>query len=195
MEIAQVQPVENSVPSTRTPFRRVHLGSPRPSEPPRRTRKAGRLERNLFLSTLLLLGLTAAMIFGDPLRRLRPTSPHALILSATDLNSRMRVSWDPGVKAVQEAEGATLEVIDGAVTNRYPIEPRVLRSGTFDYLRQSEDVLLTVTLYRDGRPGLQGVIRSVGKPATAALGGDSGDPQSEPETEPAKPARGGTSRR
>jgi hypothetical protein len=73
----------------------------------------------------------------------------------------MRVDWDPGNEAVLTAQGATLEAEDGGVLNRYPVEPNVLRSGGLDYIRRSEDVLLTLTLYHDGRPGIQSTVRRI----------------------------------
>jgi hypothetical protein len=78
-----------------------------------------------------------------------------------DQNGRIRVDWDANDQAVQTAQGATLEVEDGEVLNRYPVEPKILRSGGLDYVRRSEDVLLTLTLYHDGRPGLQSAVRRI----------------------------------
>ncbi|HUS07553.1 MAG TPA: hypothetical protein VMZ52_14695 [Bryobacteraceae bacterium] len=117
---------------------------------------------------LLVAAITVLLIYGQPLVRLRRHAPAALALRSTDLNGRMRVEWDPRQTEVRDAQGATLEVIDGTLTNRYPVDPRVLRSGSFDYLRQSDDVLLTMTVYKDGRPGVEGIIRSVGSPPSGA---------------------------
>ncbi|WP_225154708.1 hypothetical protein, partial [Bradyrhizobium sp. NBAIM08] len=76
-------------------------------------------------------------------------------------NGRMRIDWDSSNPAIQTAEGATLEVEDGGVFNRYPVEANILRSGGLDYVRRSQDVFLTLTLYQDGRPGLQSSIRRI----------------------------------
>jgi hypothetical protein len=73
----------------------------------------------------------------------------------------MRVDWDPSNPAIQAAQGATLEVEDGGAFNRYPVEANVLRSGGLDYVRKTDDVLLTLTLYHDGRPGLQTSVRRI----------------------------------
>ena len=56
----------------------------------------------------------------------------------------MRVDWDPSNPAIQAAQGATLEVEDGKSFNRYPVEANVLRSGGLDYIRKTDDVLLTI---------------------------------------------------
>jgi hypothetical protein len=117
--------------------------------------------------TALLAAATALLVYTEPFARLGVHAAEGLSLRTSDVNGRMRVEWDPGHAVIRNAEGATLEVIDGNLTNRYPVDPRVLRSGSFDYLRQSDDVLLTMILHKDGKPGVEGVIRSVGKPATA----------------------------
>jgi hypothetical protein len=115
--------------------------------------------------TLLLATATAVLIYAQPFSRLNAYASEPLSLRTTDVNGRMRVEWDPRQEAIRNAQGATLEVIDGDLTNRFPVDPQVLRGGSFDYLRQSDDVLLTMTtLHKDGTPGVEGIIRSVGKP-------------------------------
>lgn len=113
--------------------------------------------------TLLLAAAIAMLVYAQPFARLSAHASEPLTLRTTDVNGRMRVEWDPSQEAIRSAQGATLEVVDGSLTNRYPVDPRVLRSGSFDYLRQSDDVLLTMTVHKDGTPGVEGVIRSVGK--------------------------------
>jgi hypothetical protein len=41
------------------------------------------------------------------------------------------------------------------------VEPEILRKGGLDYVRRSDDVLLTLTLYHDGRPDLQASVRRI----------------------------------
>jgi hypothetical protein len=115
--------------------------------------------------TLLLATATAVLIYAQPFARLTAYASEPLSLRTTDVNGRMRVEWDPRQDAIRNAQAATLEVIDGDLTNRFPVDPQVLRRGSFDYLRQSDDVLLTMTtLHKDGTPGVEGIIHSVGKP-------------------------------
>ena len=125
------------------------------------TRRRRWPEFYLLLATLLLATLTAAILLRRPLAaRQEQQRPH-LDLRVSDQSGRMRVDWDTSNPVIQSAQGATLEVEDGGVFNRYPVEAKVLRSGGLDYVRRSEDVLLTLTLYEDGRPGLQSSIRRI----------------------------------
>lgn len=117
----------------------------------------------------VILGVAAAAAwFWNPFQivRVQPPSPEStyLPLNATDNGGRMRVAWDTTLPSVRSAQSATLEVIDGNIIHRYPMEPRVLMAGSFDYLRHSEDVLLRMQLYREGRPFAQGYVRSVAGP-------------------------------
>ena len=84
-----------------------------------------------------------------------------LELKVVDQSGRIRVDWNANNPLVQSAQGATLEVEDGGSFNRYPVEPNILKSGGLDYVRRSEDVLLTLTLYHDGRPGVQSSVRRI----------------------------------
>jgi hypothetical protein len=110
--------------------------------------------------TLALAVLTAVVLLGVPLLR-QSKSQANLDLRVADQNGRMRIDWDPNNPAIQAAQGATLEVVDGGVFNRYPVEANILRSGGLDYVRRSQDVFLTLTLYQDGRPGLQSTVRRI----------------------------------
>jgi hypothetical protein len=114
----------------------------------------------LIVWTAALAVLTAVILIGGP--RLRQTKPKAILdLKVADQNGRMRIDWDPSNPAIQAAQGATLEVEDGGVFNRYPVEAHILRSGGLDYVRRTQDVFLTLTLYQDGRPGLQSTVRRI----------------------------------
>jgi hypothetical protein len=124
-------------------------------------RRIGRPELLLLLATIVLTALAAALFLTGPLTSRHSKPRPTLELRVADQNGRMRVDWDAKQPWVQNAQGATLEVEDGGVLNRYPVEPSVLRSGGLDYVRRSEDVLLTLTLYQDGHPGLQSSVRRV----------------------------------
>ena len=115
------------------------------------------------LATLALLTAAAGLAYFQPF------SPHgvrvrnpALDLRASEVPGRVRVDWNPQDEGVRTAQNGTLEVVDGGLRNRYPVEQQVLRSGSFDYIRKSEDVFLTLTLFRNGQPDRQGVIRTIG---------------------------------
>jgi hypothetical protein len=85
-----------------------------------------------------------------------------IALRVSDSDGRLRIDWDAEHEMIRQAQGATLEVDDGGVLNRYPVEPKTLRAGGFDYIRKTPEVLLTLTLFRNGKPGAVATVRSVG---------------------------------
>ena len=119
------------------------------------TSRVLRGELYLLLATIVLTAIAAAVFLTEPLSSKQAKPRPSLELRVADQNGRMRVDWDANRSDIQTAPGATLEVEDGGVLNRYPVEPNVLRSGGLDYVRQSDDVLLTLTLYHDGHPGVR----------------------------------------
>ena len=118
-------------------------------------------ELYLLLATIVLTAVAAAVFLTEPLSSKQAKPRPSLELRVADQNGRMRVDWDANRSDIQTAQGATLEVEDGGVLNRYPVEPNVLRSGGLDYVRRSDDVLLTLTLYHDGHPGVQSSVRRI----------------------------------
>jgi len=115
----------------------------------------------LLFWAILLASAATVILLARPLSA-RHTKPRpTLDLRVADQNGRMRIDWDASDPAIQGAQGATLEVEDGGVLNRYPVEANVLRSGGLDYVRRSDDVFLTLTLYQDGHPGAQSSVRRI----------------------------------
>jgi hypothetical protein len=163
------------------------------------------LSTKLGLAALALVAASGAIVGGAVVYdRWRTPPPSVLPLQARDLDGRLRVNWDPAPEYVRKASGATLEVLDGGRVQRYPVDPRVVQSGTLDYIRQTEDVVLTLTLHADGRPGPQGVIRTVSgpesAPAAAVQQAPSGERKRVAAAErsrvvPARGRRGGSRRR
>ena len=122
------------------------------------------LEFWLGLWTLVLFGAAAALAYYRPTVDRPTASPAGLTLRATDERGRFRVDWDSAAPAVREADSAVLEVDDGGSFTKYPVDANILRSGGLDYIRKSTDVLLTLTLLRDGKALEQAAVRSVGPP-------------------------------
>lgn len=117
-----------------------------------------RPEFYLLLWTVILIVLTTIVLLVGPFGTNPAKAKPSLELRVADQGGRMRVDWDANAAVIQSAQGATLEVKDGGVFNRYPVEASILRSGGLDYVRRSDDVLLTLTLYHDGRPGVQSSV-------------------------------------
>jgi hypothetical protein len=112
--------------------------------------------------TLLFVAATAAFAYFVSFPS-RSVKSDAIALRVSDQGGRMRIDWDPNNELIRKAQGATLEVDDGGVMNRYPVEPKTLRAGGFDYIRKSPEVLLTLTLFSDGKPGALATVRRVGE--------------------------------
>ena len=115
----------------------------------------------MLLATIVLAALTAMLLIARPLSTRQSKPRPTLELRVADQNNRLRVDWNPNNPAILTAQGGTLEVEDGGTFNRYPVEPDILRKGGLDYVRRSDDVLLTLTLYHDGRPDLQASVRRI----------------------------------
>jgi hypothetical protein len=115
----------------------------------------------VLLATIVLAALTAVLLVARPLSTRQAKPRPNLELRVADQDNRLRVDWDATNPAVLTAQGGTLEVEDGGTFNRYPVDPEILRKGGLDYVRRSDDVLLTLTLYHDGRPDLQASVRRI----------------------------------
>ena len=134
------------------------------------------LDARLGLGTL---GFVVASAIVALLRPFGPPGPPRtdLNLRATEHEGRMRVDWDTRAQAVRSAHKGVLKVVDGGQQNVYPMEPRVVRSGSFDYLRQGDDVVLTMTLFSGDKPTTEASIHNVA-PVQLSI----------PAIEPRKPA-------
>ena len=116
----------------------------------------------LGLWTLLFITATAAIAYFHPFPD-KPKEPAKdIALRITDLNGRLRLDWDTNNEVVRRAQGATLEVDDGGVRDRYPVEPRTLRAGGLDYIHKTREVVLKLTLIENGTPGAVATVRSIG---------------------------------
>ena len=126
----------------------------------------------LGLWTLLFVGGTAALAYLRPFPGTPEKRSDAIALRITDQDGRLRIDWDANNELVRKAQGATLEVDDGGALNRYPVEPKTLCAGGFDYIRKTPEVLLTLTLFHDGKPGALATVRSIGPVQSVAIARD-----------------------
>ena len=150
-------------------------------------------EGYLGLATLLFFLAAAALAY------FRPFAPASagdsrLPLQVTESGGRIRVDWDPALPPVRRADAGMLSVVDGGVAHEYPMERRVIRSGSFDYVRRSDDVLLTVTLHEQNRRIAEAMVRSVGPPPLS-IPSIRGEPPTRAKPAPRKRARQSRTRR
>lgn len=109
-----------------------------------------------------LTGIAAACVFAvSPRAAPGSTANSALQLDATEAGGHIRISWNPEDMQVKRSTAATLEVRDGSRYEIYPVNGDSLRHGSLDYVHQSGDVLLTLTLFEDGTPGSKGMLRAI----------------------------------
>ena len=116
----------------------------------------------LGLWTLLFIAATAALAYLHPFPRNAVAAPADFALRITDQNGRLRLDWDRDNELIRHAQGATLEVEDGGVRYRYPIEPRSLQAGGLDYIRKTPEVLLKLIVLENDKPAAVATVRSIG---------------------------------
>jgi hypothetical protein len=102
------------------------------------------------------------LYIGGPIRRTFLTPSDDFSISASDTAGRMRVTWNRNAPAVEQADSGRLDVVDGNQIASYSVDRAVLQAGTLDYLRHAPDLLVTLTLLRDGKPVHVAMIRSIG---------------------------------
>jgi hypothetical protein len=93
-----------------------------------------------------------------------PRNPSPLKLRAWMGAEQMEISWDHDSAAIKEAEHATLEILDGEVTESVPFESRQLQDGVLVYRPHTNDV--SVRMEVEGRAGqrITESVRAVRRP-------------------------------
>ena len=105
-------------------------------------------------------------------------SAQAASLKIEELDQSLLISWDNSSPAVASADRGVLRIVDGSTVRTVPLSMTAVRNGAVTYMRQAEDVEVTLTLFRNNQPGTQAFARYVGSSATATAGtpGDTGVP-------------------
>lgn len=117
---------------------------------------AVRDELALLLGSAVFVAATAGLVLWDR-ASIRASDGEGLRLHAVEQDGRIRVDWDPADPAIRSASSATLVAKDGNASHKYEVPPEALRGGGLDYLRRSNDVLLTLRI--DG--GMDSALRTV----------------------------------
>ena len=117
----------------------------------------------LALAAVAAASAAVALAVVEPLApKAQTTARVPFSIRGTNADGRIRVDWDPRSTPVRMAERATLEAEDAGRIERYPVDKSTLNQGGLDYVRKSEDVLLTLTLHHEGQPDLAASIRTIG---------------------------------
>lgn len=85
-----------------------------------------------------------------------------LAIRPSELAGTVRLVWDPEQPPLSDARVATLQVQDGVEVYYFPVDATTLGRGSLDYVRRSDDVLLTLTVFREGQPAVAASVRSIG---------------------------------
>ncbi|MBL8210669.1 MAG: hypothetical protein JNK87_08155 [Bryobacterales bacterium] len=166
--------------SFRTPSTEERPGSAKPyartPEAPRKTRPAPppvvaaeaesgmrRPWRIAAIAAALLVG-TLAVSALPRLRNQNPPTSETLQLRLLDAQGQLRVEWDRGHDAIQNAQSATLYINDGGAIPPIQLDQETTQRGSVTYLRLSEDVTVRMVIQRKGQPPLQELARYVGTP-------------------------------
>ncbi len=122
-------------------------------------RPGNALETGVWLAAAMAAGLAVWIYFDAHQSASSGPAAPPFVVTATGIDNHIRLSWSPDVPEVRAATGGTLEVRDGDKSASYPVTAKVVKRGSLDYERNSDDVKLTLVLLDNGRPGAQSVVR------------------------------------
>jgi hypothetical protein len=102
------------------------------------------------VGTVLFLAGTGGLFLWDTQVGRETRRAAEFRLNVMEQGGRIRIDWDPSSPAVLSGKSATLFTRDGDATHEYPVSGDALRGGGLDYLRRSNDVLLTLRILPGG---------------------------------------------
>ena len=95
-----------------------------------------------------------------------------LHLQALDTQGQLRIQWDRGGPAAQDAQSGVLEITDGQATTAMPLDAVKIRAGSFQYARQSEMVEVHMTVRTTKGKSFEEFTSFIGQPPPAATAQD-----------------------
>lgn len=141
----------------------------------------------LLAGTAVFLTATGVLVSLDNSGGTETARKPELRLHVTEQQGRIRVDWDPTDPAIRSARSARLTARDGNTSHEYPVTEEALRGGGLDYLRRSDDVLLTLKL--DGS-GAEATVRAVVAPQAAVPAAEPPAPSTSKSQSRARRSRG-----
>lgn len=150
LEAASPEEDPPSPPPEATPRATVPLaGSPPPERRPVRTPKSPWAWLPLCFIFLILgmaLGFQTALTFAPELRDRTGADAFQLNLTAGQNGDSLTVRWDRDSPAVLAAQQGVLEIEDGELSKRIPLDPAHLHDGTVIYQHSSSAVQFRLVL-------------------------------------------------
>jgi proteasome lid subunit RPN8/RPN11 len=108
--------------------------------------------------------LTKPADVGTPAVKPATPVPPSLNLTTADANGQLQVQWDRSSPAVLQGTAAVLTIADGEPNPReIRLDPEQLKSGSFTYARESEQVNLKLAVSQPTGPPVRGIATFVGK--------------------------------
>ncbi len=117
----------------------------------------------LTIVAVALMFLTGARIF---LMNPPTEQPAVLPVMVTDQKGTLQIGWDHTLTVVREADSAQIRITDGRADVAKALDAESLHSGSFFYVRSSDDVQIKITLYRAGKQTAVEIARFVGPKLT-----------------------------
>ena len=114
---------------------------------------------------LCLLAVAAAYVTRDYWMRQSSelSSQSALRLQVTDRQGQLEVRWNAALPFVRDAQGGTLEFLDGSTRRFVILDPRFLRAGSVSYARQSDTVRIQMTVEKADGSKMEELVSFLGQ--------------------------------
>lgn len=142
-ETAAARPIE--APRAKAPAPAAVVEPPRflaVQAPPRPRWRVGALVATL----VCLLGAGAGYLSRDRWMWLASEIPAGLRLHVTDRQGQLEIRWDGAPGLLREASNGSLELVDGSTRRFILLDPKLLRSGSVIFARQSDTVRIHLTV-------------------------------------------------
>jgi len=102
-----------------------------------------------------------------------PGSSEPLQVGLYDLDGQLTIGWERSLGRLKEAQGGSLEIVDGGRKTVLPLSRELLEKGAAAvYARQTGDVVVRLQVQLRGGQTLGGVARFVGQPVSPGAGKD-----------------------
>jgi hypothetical protein len=97
------------------------------------------------------------------------TPAQPLAMRVMDIDGQLLIEWDRTARPVQEASGATVDIMDGNEKTKVEMDAERLREGSITYARRSDRVDVRFRLNRPGSQPFEEFIRFLGQPVPGKL--------------------------
>jgi proteasome lid subunit RPN8/RPN11 len=92
------------------------------------------------------------------------TPAQPLAMRVMDIDGQLLIEWDRTAGPIQEASGATVEIMDGIERTKVEMDGERLREGSITYARRSDRVDVRFRVNRPGSQPVEEFIRFLGQP-------------------------------